>query len=210
MKKKRFELSRRLEVIFAHIKTAREVEEVFTETDDPRSYQTSLISYLQGHLPEQIPGLRSWKEPVAKKETLEFSPADTAWHVVRGDSISLQIFVPDPKQTDLFGNPSVNLCAPEKWRKLPDFTRMLKSTKLPAGWEHTASHEGEDFDESCPIFAYVRIEDYAKGGHFDSKGFIEQFVVRSRELVEFKPTIDKLLEKLKRQTEKRLAAASGT
>jgi len=152
----------------------------------------SLTSHLQQDLSRSVLGPAGWEDLYVDGVSLYSSPSKSAWRVVKGDVIAIQIYPAWPVQED--EEPSVNLYVPADWKKRQVFIDELKP---PPGFQHVSQSPDAESAEEDPIFKYVPYTSYVGAeGRFDFTGFIDAFREATKTLVGMEKVIDGILERL--------------
>lgn len=180
--------SPRVALIFANIKTVREIRSVID--DEGKKEIERFLKYLQNNIKDFVPELQSWKDSEIGKTGVYISP-DAHWDVVDDDYIAIGIDFYYGKDPSSKYDPWVGLYVPENWEQKKIFKEKLIAT-LQKGfigdWE---------FGNEYPLWAYVKYEDYSDGESFDIKKFIDDIVRLVGKLVKMRDTIDNTIEQVK-------------
>ena len=178
-------------MIVDHLKAVRTLVEYVSGGGLKKDVQ-GLTNHLQQDLSRSVLRPAGWEDLYVDGVSLYSSPSKSAWRVVKGDVIAIQIYPAGPVQKD--EEPSVNLYVPTKWKKRQAFIDKLKA---PPGFQHVSEYADGELTEDTAVFKYVPYTSYVGAeGLFDCTGFIDAFREAAKTLVGMEKVIDGILERL--------------
>ncbi len=185
-----FKFSPRVGLIMANLKTVRDVIRILKEKEgEGQTDIKKLLKYVKNNLKDRIPEIKPWGLNT-QNNCIYISPGNQ-WRI-SDDTVSIFVdFNSAMVPYRLDNDPSVGLYVPD-WPQRKVFNEKLideLGTEFMNNWD-----EPED---ECPIWTYVKYENYAKGDDFDVKGFGDDIVSLVAKLIGEKEKFDNVLKNIK-------------
>ncbi|VVB92406.1 Uncharacterised protein [uncultured archaeon] len=195
MADKNFEFDPRFAVVMANLKTVREIEKAIKE--ESKNNINKFSNYINETLNKNLPELKLWECYLSNEKpysSISYYFGDH-WIVHKEDFICFYFLI----SRTLFemDTPTIGIYLPKDWEQRKNFVEKLNE-KLPENFiRFWAKSEDEDRYNS-PFWAYIEIEDYAKGDIFDTNGFVYEVEELVKELLEQKEIIDNAIKQIQK------------
>lgn len=189
--KTRFTFDRRVELVLANIETTREILRLTEPSDEWRQSWEGLIKSVGSHLRRSMPALGSWKD-YSSESHVWFSPAGI-WQVTKDEGLSIGVSFEEVLDDYMIGNPWVYLYAPQEWKKCSSFIAQIRI----AGEDILGAHWGVDDEDGYAFFSHVELRTFGNGKSFQTDLFMGEIAKRVKELLKFKPEVDKVIRQVK-------------
>jgi hypothetical protein len=188
-------LPARLEVILKNVRAVREVYD-YLDSDEIGADLNSARQTLLKHLRQSLQMPDGWGGPELEEDEIRLHP-DKKWKVPGKATIAISILLPAPAaEEDEDRNASVNLYVPP-WKLRERFTDSLRSTLPKAeNWVYVRD-DPEGILPEYPMGKWIRYEDYATSGGFDTARFFEEITGTVNEFLRLEVEIDRLIEEAK-------------
>jgi len=187
----KFELSPRIELILANIKTVREIRRAFKEEGEAEIKR--FLRFMIDNIRNKVAGIRSWELTMEGGKSVAIYPGNQ-WKVRKDDYVAISLdFSNWGKLIDPGEDPWVGLRVPEDWSFKKGFKR-----KLNEALGRDFMSEWDEPEDEWPVWAPVRYEDHVKGDTFDIEGFLGEFNERISTLVSEKSIISRTIKQIQR------------